>query len=63
MKQRDEMTIADWSAEIEHLEALLEDRERTLQDEFDRGRIRDWRMRDWDIPMEGYERDASGFYS
>ena len=57
--------------EVAHLEALLEDREWTLQDHFDRGLIPDWRpsprakriRRSASVPMEGYERDASGFYS
>ena len=53
---------------IDHLEALLEDRERTLVDAFERGLIPDWRpspraKRIRPVPMEGYERDASGLYS
>jgi len=63
--------LLDDAVFVEHLEALLEDRERTLTDAFERGLIPDWRpsprakriRRSASVPMEGYERDASGFYS
>jgi len=34
--------IAIWQLSVDQLEALLEDRERTLQNHFERGRISDW---------------------